>query len=512
MARSPEIGNVKLYPNRPLRDSDKGFVLQFYCPIQGMRVRRSTGTRDRREARRIQKECTNRLINGEYLSSGGLITAMQEQTRLGVYGVLPGGVRNETEAESLRSWDSCKDQYLAYKKTRVRDSSYADICSRLNIADRILTGRREDQGLPGTGSIKECCNLSALEYLQDRLLAGDECRYDWRSPMTVNSSMGVIMAFVRYCARHEWIEKVPHIEKLEVDNPMKGRPITEIEFNAMLTAVPNVVGEAATDSWRHVLNIIWTTAFRVGDVMSFSWDDKSEIHPLWQDDRREHPTIAIPSKQKNRKTQEIPMLPELETLLGTIHQADRKGWIANPLPIDSNSANCERPTSKELTKLKKRLSNVAIAEKYGVSETAVRKWLSDPHRLKVDSKFVATDFQRLSKERVGRVIGLIGQDAKVVVQEQDDELRKRLKYASAHDIRRGCAQRLINQGVSAETLKLVLRHSDFATTEKFYGAVKSIQSASNEIRGLKKSKERQDETNEFSSEEMAKLRALLDQI
>ena len=190
MSRSPEIGNVKLYPDRPLRDSDRGFVLQFYCPIQDKRVRRSAGTRDRREARRVQKECTTRLINGEYLASGGLITAMQEQTRIGVSRVLTSGVQNEAETESSLPWDSCKDQYLAYKKTRVRDSSYADICSRINIAERILTGRREDQGLPGTGSIKESCKLGSLEYLQDRLLAGDECRYDWRSPTTVNVFIG----------------------------------------------------------------------------------------------------------------------------------------------------------------------------------------------------------------------------------------------------------------------------------------------------------------------------------
>ena len=55
--------------------------------------------------------------------------------------------------------------------------------------------------------------------------------------------------------------------------------------------------------------------------------------------------------------------------------------------------------------------------------------------------------------------------------------------ASAHDIRRGFAQRLINLGVSAETLKVVLRHRDFATTEKFYGAIRSAQSAAREVRG-----------------------------
>jgi integrase len=509
MARSPEVGNVKLYPDRPLRDSDHGFVLQFFCPIQGKRVRRATGTRDRREARQIQKECTKRLISGEYIASEGLITAIQEQTLLGVKQVTTGGVHSESESNSTLSWESCKEQYVAYKKSRLRESSFADLNSRLNIAERILTGRREIQGLVGTGSIAECCSLSALEYLQDRLLDGDECRYDWRSPMTVNSSMGVIMAFVRYCERHDWIAKVPHLQDLDVDNPMKGRPITESEFEAMLSAVPEVVGDTAAESWQHVLRIIWTTAFRVGDVMSFSWNDKSEIHPLWPDERREHPTIMIPSKQKNRKNQEIPMLPELEALLIQVAECDRKRWIANPLPINSQNALINRPSMHELKKLCKKLSNIAIAEIYQVTEAAVRKWLSEHERRKDDS---VGDTQRLTKERVGRVIGLIGQKANVVVQEEDSDLRKRLKYASAHDIRRGCAQRLINQGVSAESLKLILRHSDFATTEKFYGAVKSVQSASNEIRRSKGSSTGETFSASLSKEEIAKLRTLLDQI
>ena len=43
------------------------------------------------------------------------------------------------------------------------------------------------------------------------------------------------------------------------------------------------------------------------------------------------------------------------------------------------------------------------------------------------------------------------------------------------------AQRLINAGVSAETLKVVMRHRDFATTERFYGARKQAQSAAAEM-------------------------------
>ena len=76
---------------------------------------------------------------------------------------------------------------------------------------------------------------------------------------------------------------------------------------------------------------------------------------------------------------------------------------------------------------------------------------------------------------------MIGEQARIVVQQSDEETCRRLKYASAHDLRRGCAQRLINAGVSAETLKVVLRHKDFSTTERFYGATRAAQSAATEI-------------------------------
>ena len=48
-------------------------------------------------------------------------------------------------------------------------------------------------------------------------------------------------------------------------------------------------------------------------------------------------------------------------------------------------------------------------------------------------------------------------------------------------MRRGCAQRLINSGVSAESLKVVMRHREFATTERHYGATRSAQAAAGEL-------------------------------
>ena len=111
----------------------------------------------------------------------------------------------------------------------------------------------------------------------------------------------------------------------------------------------------------------------------------------------------------------------------------------------------------------------------------------------------------------------------LVVQLKDVRLNKREKFASAHDLRRGVAQRLINNGVSAETLKVVMRHKDFATTERHYGAVRSAQSAAAEIvaktvpshekselvGGLMGGHEK---TPQLSAEELGVLKALLSKL
>lgn len=90
----------------------------------------------------------------------------------------------------------------------------------------------------------------------------------------------------------------------------------------------------------------------------------------------------------------------------------------------------------------------------------------------------------------------------------------------AHDIRRGFAQRLINSGVSAETLKVVMRHCDFATTEKHYGAIRSAQAAAAEVHERLSADARTDafvgglvggtkEAPQLNTEELLKLKSLL---
>jgi integrase len=244
--------------------------------------------------------------------------------------------------------------------------------------------------------------------------------------------------------------------------------------------------------------------------MNFSWNDQSKIHPVWPDGVRRYPTLAITASQKNGRVQEIPMLPGLRELLDSVEETDRHGWVVNPQSVEfqrDHGREWVRPTVGDLQHLLQNYSNLAIAQACGVSEASIRKWCRN---LEIDSghrgrqqevpRAVVEEIWsrglrqgrtpsragsgRLSVERVGRLISRIGEEARIVVRVDEDG--KPVKYASAHDIRRGCAQRLINDGVSAETLKLVLRHSDFATTEKFYGAIRSAQAAAKEIHQLEK--------------------------
>jgi integrase len=513
-------------------------VLKFYCPIQAKRIRKNCGTRDRREASKILRECRERLLNGQYIASGGAITqALAAQL------VLPPARASQPEAEAGRTWHECYERYFDHCKVRLREKSLADISSRLQIAERILDARQEDAGLTARGGIEEYTSLDALEYLQDRLLAGDEGRYDTRAPMTVNTNMVAVMGFVRFCYRHGWIEKLPMLTKLPVDDVMKGRPITVHEFEQMIDATPEVVGQRACDSWQFLLRILWETAFRVGEVMNFSWDDQRRIHPLWSDETKKHPTLAIPSSQKNKKAQEIPMLPGLQELLNRIPTAKRHGWIVNPLPIDYQiqaKSAWFKPADDDLRQLAREYNNIAIATACGVTETTVRKWLTtagihreqkfDRHHGHIEMETIdevrkratrclshqaSRANRRLSKDHVSRIISLVGAKANIVVQQADEETGRRLKYASAHDLRRGCAQRLINAGISAETLKIILRHKDFNTTERYYGATRAAQSAAGEVHARMVTdgdKYKPTASTELSPEEVAKLKAILNSL
>jgi integrase len=393
-------------------------------------------------------------------------------------------------------------------KSRMRSRSQADASYRLNVAERIFRKHSEARGGPAEPLLKDYATLASLEYLQDALLEGEESRRGARSPNTVNSMMAAIMVFVRYARDHEWIERVPPLRSIDVDEVMKGRPVSGEEFERMIAATPAVVGEGAAPSWTFTLKVLWESAFRIDDVMHFSWDDLEQIHPIRPRLRSQHPTIAIPSSQKNRKNEEIPMLPGLTNLLMSVPRSRQTGWIVQPEPIEftmKGQGDWIMPSPGDLSELLPLYGNCAIARACDVSERTVRNWIDRAGLIRPETNsrlgqvipddviaelrrnatrngtHIRPSNERLTTEHVGKIVSEIGKQAGIVVRRVTENGKTRTKYASAHDLRRGCAQRLINAGVSAETLKVIMRHRQFSTTERYYGATRSAQSAAAEV-------------------------------
>jgi len=102
--------------------------------------------------------------------------------------------------------------------------------------------------------------------------------------------------------------------KVSKRKAMKGRPITEVEFKAMLAVTSAAVGDEAAESWKRLLHGLWESTLRIEEWMNVSWDREGAIIPQWTEG--EIPILRIPAAmQKNDTDEDIPLLPEFEKLM-----------------------------------------------------------------------------------------------------------------------------------------------------------------------------------------------------
>lgn len=373
---------------RIVRPSGRPFQLRYDCPIEKREVRISTGTRDEDEAERQKTELEARLLLG-------LETKPNRQQVLG------------PEME----WSDFREQYRTLHLSTVRDSTAFHAESRLDIAERILKPR----------TLGDVADPNALQRLQARLLAGDSSRRTKpRSAHTVRGYMNCILAALNWAYLQDWLPTPPKLRKLKTPKMkvMKGRPITENEFQEMLKATPTVVGDEVAESWKHVLRGLWASALRLDELMHVSWDKPGTIRPVWRNGQL--PVLEIPAAmQKNDTEENIPLLPWFEALLLETPVEQRRGWVFDPQSLQIKTGRKVR-------------------------------------------------HHRPDAEWVGKVVARIGKEAGIEVEPADTRTGRPTKYASAHDLRRSCGERLRNAGVPPLVICRVMRHSSWETTRKHY--------------------------------------------
>lgn len=308
-------------------------------------------------------------------------------------------------------WSDFRESYSTLHLATVRDKTAAAAESRLDLAERITKPK----------TLGDLAAPAALQNLQVQFLAGGASRRKKpRSPHTVRGYMGCILAALNWAYLQGWLDFPPRIRKIKVSKSkaMKGRPITVAEFNLMLEKTELVVGSDAADSWKYLLRGLWESALRINELMHLSWNRAGTIRPIWPDGKL--PILDIPaSMQKNDTDESIPLLPWFERVILETPPEQRQGWVFNP------------------RSLQLRLGRPVIID-------------------------------RPESEWIGKTVSRIGKEAGIVVEEADDRTGRPKKYASAHDLRRSCGERLRNAGVPPLVIARVMRHESWETTRKHY--------------------------------------------
>lgn len=240
-----------------------------------------------------------------------------------------------------------------------------------------------------------------------------------RSENTVKTHINQLRAMLGWAKQQRLLGFVPPAPKTHrakrADSPMRGRPITEAEFQSMLTATPLVVGEIAAHSWKHWIEGLWWSGLRLEESLGLSWDNPQYLSV---DLSGKYPMLAVPRwAEKGHRDRLLPMAPEFAEFLLKTPAEDRRGFVF-------------------------RLAGVK-------SPTGGGRTSPEPQD---------------NPDWVGRICSRIGRKAGVAV---DTYENGRIKYASAHDLRRSFGERWARRVMPAD-LQVLMRHEDIKTTMKYY--------------------------------------------
>ena len=283
--------------------------------------------------------------------------------------------------------------------------------------------RYENEVLPGLAKgtdekVQSTFNLVERILAPDRLRSVTSERISYfqaelrkaRAEDTIASYLAHLKAALNWAVRIGLLHSAPSIQRprrAKGSKVMKGRPITTEEFERMLAKVPEKAQAGKADDWKYLLNGLWLSGLRLGEAIVLSWDDSSQLRI---DLSGKYPMLRIPAElEKGNKDRVLPIVPDFAEFLTATPEEERVGFVFN------------------------------LPRRHLVVQS-LRNW-------------------------TGRIISAIGKSANVKVHTQPRT--KKVKYASAHDLRRSFGERWALR-VMPHVLKELMRHETIETTMRYY--------------------------------------------
>lgn len=293
-----------------------------------------------------------------------------------------------------------------------------------------------EKALPrvATGKLADL-NPEALSRFQAELRDGK------RSENTIGSYLAHLRSALQWAADMGMIPAVPKIKKPQRAskrgraNTSKGRPVTAEEFDRMIDKVPAALLEMkrrkraaakapeggwkrgpyetapveldpqAVASWRHFLTGLWISGLRLDEGLNLYWDRADKLHI---DLTGRHPRLCIPEAcEKGHRNRLLPLTPDAADFFLSTPPDQRRGPVFNPEAAQG----------------------------------------------------------RASYDVAGRIVGLVGEMAGIKV--HTNPRTGKVKFASAHDLRRSYGDRWCRKVMPA-VLQRLMRHESIETTLRFY--------------------------------------------
>lgn len=229
------------------------------------------------------------------------------------------------------------------------------------------------------------------------------------SQETVGKNLRQLKAALNWACKMGYLRQAPLFimpKRESVSGGVKGRPLTDEEFETLLAAVPRVVGEAAAESWRFYLKGMLWTGLRLTESLRLTWD-RPDL--LCVDFEGEIPMMRIPANlDKGNRTRVRPLTPQFFQMLQSVPDECRTSFVF------------QFPGERSLGDIRQRIMKTAV--------------------------------------RIGKASG-------VIVKKQSKN--HAAKYASLHDIRRTFAER-VSRKLRLDEVQEMLGHASIETTKRYY--------------------------------------------
>lgn len=348
-----------------VRYGDRKFLMMRYKdPVTGKQIARSTGTTSRKQAERAAAKWEAELREGRYAPKSNITWE---------------AFRDRIEEEVLPSLADSTDNL--YKTT--------------------------------FNSIERSINPKHLRDVTAERISVFQAKLRSRklSEHTIRCYLAHLKASLSWAKSVELIHDVPSItlpKRAKALKVMKGRPLSDEEFELLLEKTPVIVGDQACHLWRRLIEGLWLSGLRLSESNNFSWDDEEQIKVDFSGRR---PMLKIPSElDKGNEDRLYPVSPEFAEFLLRTPESERVGPV------------------------------FPLIDRYGKPTRFCMGWLS-------------------------KVISKIGKEANIKV--GASKRTKKPKYASAHDLRRSFGDRWARL-VMPQTLRELMRHASIETTLRYY--------------------------------------------